>query len=171
MVPEDFIIKFFSFAKTSSQKSGISAIALLAQAALESGWGDKVPGNMLFGIKASLSLPENKRQLVTTTEILKKGDAIFPVVISITRLPNGLFKYKVKDWFRKYDTPEESFSDHSAFFLENKRYAAALLVKADPYKFIDAIAAAGYATDPDYAKLLKSIANRVESIITKLKLV
>lgn len=171
MTPEQFVISFFSFAKASAAKSGISHIAMLAQAAWESGWGKHAPGNMLFGIKASMSLPESKRQLITTTEYLRKPDVKFPEVISVTRMSNGLYKYKIKDWFRKYDTPEESFTDHSNFFLQNKRYAEALKVKHDPYLFIDAIAKAGYATDPTYAKNLKQVAEMIQKKIEKLKLV
>lgn len=171
MTPEQFVIAFYSFAKASSAKSGISAIAMLAQAAWESGWGKHAPGNMLFGIKASMNLPENKRQLITTTEYLRKPDVKFPEVISVTRMSNGLYRYKIKDWFRKYDTPEESFTDHSNFFLQNKRYAEALKVKHDPYLFFDAIAKAGYATDPTYADSLKKVASMISKKIEALKLV
>jgi flagellar protein FlgJ len=171
MTPEEFVINYYSFAKASSAKSGISAIAMLAQAAWESGWGKSAPGNMLFGIKASMSLPENKRQLITTTEYLRKPDVQFPEVISVTKMSNGLYKYKIKDWFRKYDSPEESFTDHSNFFLLNKRYAVALTVKHDPYLFIDEIAKAGYATDPTYADSLKKVAEMIARKIEKLRLV
>ena len=57
-------------------------------------------------------------------------------------------KYKVKDWFRKYATPEECFTDHTKFFFRYSRYKAALDVRGDHVAFIKAIATAGYATDP-----------------------
>ena len=83
--------------------------------------------------------------------------------MSIYELPNGKYKYEVKDWFRKYDTPEECFTDHAEFFFRNKRYAKALLVKADPYKFAEEVAKAGYATAPNYAKILKDVIQTIEN--------
>ena len=165
MIPELFVKTYLPYAKAVEYETKISAIAIMAQAALESGWGEKAVGNMMFGVKASLSTPENKRQLITTTEYLKVPNAKFPVVISVTKQPNGLYKYKVKDWFRKYDSPEESFLDHAKFFLTNPRYAEALKVKSDPYAFCDAIAAAGYATDPNYSQVLRDM---VKSITKRL---
>ncbi|MGL4596108.1 MAG: glucosaminidase domain-containing protein, partial [Bacteroidia bacterium] len=64
-------------------------------------------------------------------------------------------------------TPEECFTDHTKFFFDNKRYKAALAVRQDPYKFIDEIAKAGYATAPDYAVMLKKVAAMIEKNIPK----
>ncbi|MGL5262334.1 MAG: glycoside hydrolase family 73 protein, partial [Bacteroides sp.] len=88
----------------------------------------------------------------------------FPEVISVTKRADGKYNYKVKDWFRRYDTPEESFTDHANFYLSNPRYAKALEVKEDPRRFADEIAKAGYATDPNYAKTLKSIIGTIERV-------
>jgi len=68
-----------------------------------------------------------------------------------------------EDWFMKYITPEEGFSDHSQFFFINKRYAKALLVKSDPYKFAEEVAKAGYATAPNYATILKEVIKTIEN--------
>ncbi len=159
MKPNDFVKKFYLFAKQTQEKTGISAIFILAQAALESAWGQSAPGNMFFGVKAAKDTAENKQQLLTTSEALSddKQGARFPQVISITKRTDGKYLYRVKDWFRKYDTPEECFSDHSDFFFKNKRYSEALKVKGDPNRFAEEIAKAGYATDPNYANTLKSI--------------
>lgn len=162
MTPEEFVKTYYPFAKKVEDKNGISAIFILAQSALESGWGEKAVGNMMFGVKASAKTPENKRQLITTTEYLKTANVKFPEVISVVKQPNGFFKYKVKDWFRKYDSPEESFSDHADFFFKNPRYSFALKVKDNPVKFAEAIAKAGYATDPNYADVLKAMINSVK---------
>ena len=137
----------------------------MAQAALESGWGMSVPGNMFFGVKAGKDTPANKKQLLTTTEILSGPNLkhLFPLVISVKMLSSGKYKYEVKDWFRKYDTPEECFTDHAQFFFKNKRYAKALEVKADPYKFAEEVAKAGYATGLNYAGSLKKIIKMLES--------
>lgn len=162
MTPKEFVKKYKPFALETERKTGISHLFILAQSALETGWGKSAPGNMMFGVKASISTPPEKRQLVQTTEILANDKAKFPVIISIEKRPDSKFKYIVKDWFRKYDTPEESFTDHANFFFRNKRYAKALEVKADPYKFADEVANAGYATEPTYAERLKVVIRTIE---------
>ena len=162
MKPADFIRKYKPFALETQQKTGISALFILAQAALESGWGKHAPGNMFFGVKASKNTPENKRQLLVTTEYLKTANARFPEILSVTRLDSGIYKYRVKDWFRKYDTPEECFTDHAALFTRNIRYAKALEVKHNPFAFATAIAVAGYATAPGYAQSLHAVCRTVE---------
>lgn len=135
----------------------------MAQAALESSWGKAAPGNMFFGIKDTYGINGNE-QLLTTTEYSRRSDLKFPEIISITPIAKGdikMFKYRVKDYFRKYKTPEQSFTDHAQFFLKNKRYTDALMARNDPYAFIDAIAKAGYATSPDYS-VLKKVAKSIE---------
>ena len=163
---EEFIKKYLPFARETERKTGISALFTLAQSALETGWGKSAPGNMMFGVKATVSTPPEKRQLVQTTEILATDKAKFPVIIKIEKRPDGKYKYTVKDWFRKYDTPEESFTDHAKLFLTNKRYAKALLVKADPYMFAEDVAKAGYATEPKYAERLKGVIRTIERLMT-----
>ncbi|WP_107809436.1 MULTISPECIES: glucosaminidase domain-containing protein [unclassified Elizabethkingia] len=71
-----------------------------------------------------------------------------------------IFKHIRKDYFRKYKTPEKSFTDHANSFFRNKRYAAALTVKSDPNKFIDVI-----ATAPDYAKVLKDVVRSIVKFV------
>lgn len=167
MTPKDFVNAFLPFAKLTEEKTGISAIATLAQAAVESAWGRIAPGNMFFGVKDTDGVNGNE-QLITTTEYSRRPDLKFPVIISITpviRKGQKWFKYSIKDYFRKYNTPEECFTDHCQFFLKNTRYANALLVKSDPEKFIDAIAAAGYATDPNYAATLKTVVRMIEKYL------
>lgn len=161
MKPIDFVKEYRGFAKQSEQVTGINYAFTLAQAALESGWGEHAPGYNFFGIK-SFKETDN-RQLLRTTEISSKGNLVFPKIISITKTGSGKWKYVVMDWFMSYDSPARSFTDHSLFFFENKRYQPALLVKDDPEAFAHAIAEAGYATDPDYAKKLCSIIKRIES--------
>ena len=164
MTPKEFIKQYKPFALETERKTGISHLFILAQAALETGWAKSVPGNMFFGIKAGKYTPPEKKQLLTTTEILSSPNLkhLFPLVISVKMLHNGKWLYRVKDWFRKYDTPEECFTDHAQFFFKNKRYAKALLVRSDPYKFAEEVAKAGYATAPDYAEQLKAVIRTIE---------
>ncbi len=162
--PRDFVHKYWRYAQQTQKKTGISAIAILAQAAVESGWGEHAPGNMLFGIKAKASDPPRKRQLLTTTEYLKSPEQghRFPKVLSITEVKPGLWKYRVKDWFRRYRTAKGSFDDHAQFFLTNLRYAEAVRVGADPLAFLREVARAGYATDPNYFDLLAKVVRMIE---------
>lgn len=163
MTPKEFIKQYKPFALETERKTGISHLFTLAQAALESGWGERTFGNMLFGIKARPETPADKKQLLRTTEVLSSANAVFPKIISIKKRADGKYTYTVLDWFRKYETQEECFTDHAQFFFKNNRYAKALLVKADPYKFADEVAKAGYATAPDYASSLKKIIKMLES--------
>jgi len=161
----DFVAKYYPYALASEKESEISAKAVLAQSALETGWGRVIKGNMLFGVKAKATTPANKKQLLTTTEFLKADNAKFPEIVSVTKQKNGLYKYVVKDWFMKYESPKESFDDHAAFFKRNPRYSEALKVKGDANRFVEEIAKAGYATDPNYANTLKSIIKIFEKYV------
>jgi len=170
LTPLDFVRMLYPFAKATQDKTGISAIAILAQAALESGWGKSCPGWAYFGVKDSDGLNGNE-QLLVTTEYSRSATLNFPEIISITpciRSGQKYFKYVIKDWFRKYISPEECFTDHASFFLRNPRYANALAVRDNPYAFFVEIAKSGYATDPNYATLLGSIAKTIEKNLSLL---
>lgn len=170
MTKKEFVKQYKPFALESEKKTGISHLFILAQAALESGWGERGVGNNFFGIKVPKNLvsstPNEKKQLLFTTEVLNSptpNPQQFPKIISISKRTDGKWLYRVQDWFRKYDTPEECFTDHAQFFFRNKRYAKALEVKADPYKFAEEVAKAGYATAPNYAKILKDVIQTIEN--------
>lgn len=168
MKANQFVRLYYPYAEASQNKTGLSALFTLAQAAHESGWGNAAPGNNFFGIK-SFKVDDNK-QLLRTTEFSKRNDLKFPEIISLTEVDrNGerWFKYVIRDWFRKYNTPEECFDDHYNFFVRNKRYRYALTVKRIPRDFARAIAEAGYATDPNYHKLLVSMIDMIEGIVNK----
>ncbi len=142
------------YALMVERDTGINHLAILAQAALESGWGRFAPGNMFFGVKDTDGINGNE-QLLMTTEYHSDVNVKYPVVISITpAIINGqkTYKYRVKDYFRKYATPYESFMGHARFLMKNKRYSNALKNKSNPEVFLSEIAKAGYATDPQYRK-------------------
>lgn len=169
MTPKEFIKQYKPFALETERKTGISHLFTLAQAALETGWGERGVGNNFFGIKVPKNLvsstPNEKKQLLFTTEVLNSptpNPQQFPKIISISKRTDGKWLYCVQDWFRKYDTPEECFTDHAQFFFKNKRYAKALLVRSDPYKFAEEVAQAGYATAPNYANKLKGVIKTIE---------
>jgi len=167
---EDFVKNNLPFALMTEHKTGISALFILAQAALESGWGKAAPGNMFFGVKDRDGINGNE-QLLTTTEYSKSPNLKLPVILSITKeVRKGVewFKYRVKDYFRKYATPEASFTDHANFFIRNKRYAKALQFKENPYRFAQEVHKAGYATDPAYSEKLSKIISEIEVIVDRL---
>ena len=68
----------------------------------------------------------------------------------------------MKDWFRKYKSPEGSFRDHARLFLKSKRYTKARKAGGDPYAFFREIAEAGYATSPVYFEILSKVARMIE---------
>lgn len=164
MNAKDFYIKFHPSALESEKATGVPALSTLAQAAVESRYGEAAPGNMYFGIKAN-SAWKGQTQLLLTWECGATGDPkkdnITDQIVKIfpPNTPGApckkKYSYRVRAKFRKYATPAESFIDHGNFLKNNKRYAAAFKTK-DVNKFIDEIAKAGYATDPNYAAVLKS---------------
>jgi len=165
MIPKDFVAAYYPFAKQTQDKTGISAIAILAQAALESGWGSSAPGNMFFGIKDTDGVNGNE-QLLKTSEYLATNTVKFPQILSVTwDSTKKLYHYLVKDYFRKYDTPEQCFTDHANFFFNNSRYAMALTVRQDPFLFTTEVANAGYATAPGYSDLLHKIINVIKQYV------
>jgi len=163
MTPREFVKNFFLQAQISEAKTGVPALVILAQAALESGWGNVAPGNMFFGKKDSDGINGNE-QLLLTTEYFDNPDKKFPVTVSIVQVGKKLWKYRVKDWFRKYNTAEESFTDHGELISKAKRYAGAMAVKHDSYQFATELHKAGYATDPDYTKKLHALIKMISEL-------
>lgn len=132
-----FFIKYAAAAQFEERRSGVPASIILAQAALESGYGKRSICNNMFGIKANSGY---KGPSCTTTTHEEVGGVMVPTTAK----------------FRSYASPEASFADHSIFLLTNKRYRTALS-KENPYEFANELQRAGYATDSQYANKLKSI--------------
>ena len=147
MTEADFITATYPGAMAAQKKYGLPALAIMAQSAQETGWGASTPGNMFFGIKAGASWT-GKTQLLWTHENV-----------------NGT-SVRVQAKFRAYDNPEQSFDDYSHFISSNERYSDALQFTNDPESYIQAVADAGYATDPNYAD---EIMSKIDDIKKKLK--
>src|SRR5262249_13556226 len=160
--PLEFYRRFIGLARATEAAHGVPALFTLAQSAVETGWGAKAPGNMMFGVKASRTDPPERRQLLRTTEVLQTPNARFPEVISVTPRPDGRYAYVVRDWFRKYDSPEESFRDHA--LLLRRRYSSAFAFAPDPYGFAREVTRKGYATEPDYHEQLRGAIRMLERI-------
>jgi flagellum-specific peptidoglycan hydrolase FlgJ len=171
MTPKEFVAAYKAFATATFNKTGILPEVILAQAALESGWGKHAPGNMFFGVKDFDGVNGNE-QLVTTFEYNRKADLspkqigleTIESVTPVTIANEKFFKYTGKAWFRKYNSPEESFTDHANVFLRVKRYAPALLVKDDAEKFVRLIAPI-YAQSPTYADVVLSLVKQIKVLL------
>ncbi|HEY9133397.1 MAG TPA: flagellar assembly peptidoglycan hydrolase FlgJ [Dyella sp.] len=142
----DFVAKLLPHAQEAARKLGVSVRAVLAQAALETQWGQHMPhgkgqsSNNLFGIKAGGSW-DGKKVNVSTLEY-EDGVAV-----------------RKQAQFRAYDSAGESFDDYARMISDNPRYAAAKGHGDDVMGFARGLVAGGYATDPSYAHKLAAIAN------------
>lgn len=162
MTPRDYVLKYGPFARRDEIENGVPALFSLAQSALETGWGSTVVGNMMFGVKDTDGRNGNE-QLLTTTEYHSSPSVKYPVILWVKEVKRGrLWKYRIKDWFRKYPSPYESFRDHSLFLKKNQRYRNALVFSKAPYLFAKKVCKAGYATDPEYWNKIESIMKTIE---------
>lgn len=142
MTPQDFISAISPAAQASAALTNIPAGFVVADAALESGWGSSgLTQNAmnLFGVKADPSW-SGPTYAIPTREFLSGQ----------WTMVNALFR-KYSDWLG-------SIQDHAAFLINNPRYAPAFLT-TDSVSFAQAVAAASYATDPQYAQKIISIIN------------
>jgi len=155
---EKFYNKYLQYAELMQEQTGVPALVALAQSALETGYGRSCPGNMMFGMKAGKSW-KGRKQLLTTTEYHDNPDVKYPVVINIEKLNSGKYKYRIKDYFRAYASPFDSFMDYARILTGLSRYRRAFQYKSDPVAFAREIARAGYATAPNYFQSLRYIIN------------
>lgn len=161
MKPEDFIKKYLPFAKEVEKETSIPAIAILAQAALESGWGEKSIGNNIFGIKFKKG--DWKYQKVLTTEYSESSDDFKgkEVVSKVYVKELNKYKYKLYCYFADYETPKEAFMSHAKLLLTD-RYKPALLWNNDPIQYLLSIWNSGYATDPNYGAKMIAMVHSIE---------
>jgi flagellar protein FlgJ len=143
--PDTFLDKLWPVAEQAAAKLDLAPEALLAQAALETGWGRHVmrhrdgdSSHNLFGIKADKSW-QGESVRVDTLEY-RDGVAL-----------------NTRASFRAYGSFDESFRDYVEFVQRNPRYREALQKTADPGEYFDALQDAGYATDPAYAVKIQRI--------------
>jgi flagellar protein FlgJ len=137
--PRHFVEALLPWAEEAAAELGLEPEALLAQAALETGWGRSVihgaggsNSHNLFGIKADARW-QGERATVSTLEYVD-GVAV-----------------RGKDAFRAYASYQQSFADYVDFLRSHSRYDSALQSGADTRRYFESLQAAGYATDPAYA--------------------
>jgi len=142
--PEAFAHALWPAASRAAHALGTRPEAVLAVAALESGWGRHVPlradgssSHNLFGIKAHGWGGE-----VTHAATLE--------------FEHGAFARRVEP-FRAYDSPQAAVEDFARFVRANPRYREALASDGDAAAFVHALARAGYATDPRYGEKLETL--------------
>ncbi len=137
MQPKVFLQLIGPAATIANRLTAIPASVTMAQAIDESGWGRAAVGNNLFGIKADASW--NGPVVETPTREWVKASKRYVVVQA--------------KW-RKYNSWQESLTDHAKFFYDNSRYAPALAVRDNAKEFAQQIWKCGYATDPTYPQKL-----------------
>jgi flagellum-specific peptidoglycan hydrolase FlgJ len=174
MTKQEFIIAYYEYARQAEKKTGVPLLFALAQSALESGWGKHKPGNMLFGIKVGNNKTfggwKGDKQLLSTTEYGSNANLKFPEIMPGYPVKEGLlWKYLVKDYFRAYPSPLYSFLDWSGLISTSSTYKKAMKEIGDPYRFAEAVAQAGYATDPNYATKIKKLMNEIAGLTETLK--
>ncbi len=145
---DDFVTTLWPMAEKYGAQLGVAPQLLLAQAALETGWGqavsrtgEGVSSHNLFNIKADARW-DGARAVVATLEF-EAG------------IPRRQFAT-----FRAYDSFEASFQDYVDFLRSSPRYQPALEQAADSEAYIRSLHDAGYATDPDYATKVIDIMRR-----------
>lgn len=143
--PEEFIQSVWEHAVQAAATLGVDPEVLVAQSALETGWGKKVintadggSSHNLFGIKAG----DNWSGRSAGVKTLEYRDG----VAAMERAS-----------FRAYDSVAESFRDYADLLQENPRYQPALAAGSDGQKFLNGLQQAGYATDPRYADKIMGI--------------
>ncbi|WDE13221.1 flagellar assembly peptidoglycan hydrolase FlgJ [Thalassomonas haliotis] len=151
--PQDFVSALTGPAKMVEKKLGVPFEVVIAQAALETGWGQKIiqteqgqSSNNLFNIKAD-SRWQGESASKDTLEY-EQG-----VVV------------KKSAPFRVYQSLTESAQDYINFLSNNDRYQNTLEKSGDVEQFLHSLQKAGYATDPNYANKILGTMRKVTSLL------
>jgi peptidoglycan hydrolase FlgJ len=141
----EFAATMVAHAKGAARRLGTTPEILVAQAALETGWGrhvmsgaDGQSSHNLFGIKADPSW-DGATVRRRTMEYL------------------GGHPVRVNSAFRAYQNFDAAFDDYANFITKNPRYQRALERAEDPAVYVRELQRAGYATDPHYARKIIEI--------------
>lgn len=130
-----FVDELYPKAIEIGAKIGVDPRIIMAQAALETGWGKSAPRNNFFGVKSHG----------------QKGGKVSSTLEEV----NGQM-VRINDSFRTYKSPQESFEDYGNFLATNDRYLP-VLAAGDLESQIEALGNSGYATDSKYASKIRSI--------------
>ena len=145
--PAEFVSQVLPSIQRAATELGVDARGLLAQAALETGWGQRMPRTAdgspslnMFGIKAGDEWA-GARATADTVEFA-----------------NGVATPR-RTAFRAYGSIEESVSDFANLLKNSPRYRHVIAAGGDTQAYVDSIGKSGYATDPQYADKLNRILN------------
>ncbi len=148
--PMQFIKQLWNVASDVIAESGLNPKAVIAQAALETGWGRHIIKNSnghssfnLFGIKSGRSW--NGEQVKANTLEFRDGVMM-----------------QSQEQFRSYASLQESVKDYVSFIKNNQRYSHAVEQQGNPERYAAELQRAGYATDPEYASKIIKIMNGKE---------
>jgi len=148
---DEFVATMLPMAEQAAKRIGVDPRYLVAQAALETGWGKSVMRNSdgssshnLFGIKASGNWEGDSARAITS------------------EFRDGQF-VKETAAFRSYDSYQDSFHDLVSLLQNNSRYQEAVKAADKPEQFVQELQKAGYATDPNYASKISQIARQMKS--------
>ncbi|SCW97900.1 flagellar protein FlgJ [Pseudomonas sp. NFACC08-1] len=148
---DEFVNAMLPMAKEAADRIGVDPRYLVAQAALETGWGKSVmrqpdgsSSHNLFGIKASANW---------------KGDSARAIT---SEFRNGAMVKETAE-FRSYASYRDSFHDLVNLLQSNSRYQDVLKSADKPEQFVRELQKAGYATDPNYANKISNIARQMTS--------
>ncbi|MBA4361172.1 MAG: flagellar assembly peptidoglycan hydrolase FlgJ, partial [Pseudomonas sp.] len=148
---DEFVNTMLPMAKEAADRIGVDPRYLVAQAALETGWGKSVmraqdgsSSHNLFGIKASSSWKGESARAITSE--FRNGEMV-----------------KETAEFRSYDSYKDSFHDLVTLLQTNNRYQDVLKSADNPEQFVRELQKAGYATDPAYASKISQIAKQMTS--------
>lgn len=140
MTPDEFINWLGPKAATVAHKWNLPASVLIAQGALESGWGRYVIGDYnIFG---------------------RKWNGIGPYIVTETQEWSDTYGYyTIEDRFQDYNSLEEACEDWCILMAEEPAYAEAWQIWSNTFDVASFVYAMGsvYATDPDYANKVLSI--------------
>ncbi|MHC8399844.1 flagellar assembly peptidoglycan hydrolase FlgJ [Pseudomonas sp. MDT1-17] len=148
---DEFVNTMLPMAKEAAERIGVDPRYLVAQAALETGWGKSVmraqdgsSSHNLFGIKASSNWKGESARAITSE--FRNGEMV-----------------KETAQFRSYDSYKDSFHDLVTLLQTNNRYQDVVKSADNPEQFVRELQKAGYATDPDYASKISQIAKQMTS--------
>ncbi len=147
---DEFIATMLPMAEKAAARIGVDPKVLVAQAALETGWGKSIMraddgsnSHNLFGIKATGNWKGENARAITS------------------EFRDGQMVKETAD-FRSYDSYEDSFHDLVSLLQNNDRYQGVVKSADNPEQFVKELQKAGYATDPNYASKISSIAKQMQ---------
>ncbi|GAW96278.1 MULTISPECIES: flagellar assembly peptidoglycan hydrolase FlgJ [Colwellia] len=153
--PKDFVRALVAPAKKVQQQLGVPFEVIIAQAALETGWGQKIikdqdgaSSNNLFNIKADSRWSGDKVSKETLE--FEQGTMV-----------------KKSAQFRMYQSFTDSINDYINFLSTSERYQDALQNSGNVEHFLQGLQKAGYATDPQYADKILGTLKTVTNLLAK----